>query len=60
MIAIMEGKFGLSRLDDFEKIALVGAPEWVDKIVELTGHLTGIPIKTFETGSLEDALGWLR
>lgn len=55
-----DAKFGLGRMDDFEKVALVGAPEWVDKIVDLTGQLTKIAIKTFETGSLDEALEWLR
>jgi hypothetical protein len=55
-----DAKFGLSRMDDFEKVALVGAPEWVDKIVDLTGPLTSISFKSFPTGSLDEALGWLR
>lgn len=53
-------KFGLSRMDDFDKVALVGAPEWLDRVVALTGSLTKIVVKTFPTGSLEEALAWLR
>ena len=50
----------LTRMDHFEKVALVGAPEWVDRIAALTAPLVDISFKNFPTGCLDEALDWLR
>ena len=53
-------KFGLSHADDFEKVAVVGAPKWVDAVVGLVDHLTSGSLKSFPAGSLEEAWSWIK
>ena len=50
-----DAKFGLAHFNDFEKIAVVGGEEWVGKVVDLFGKLMPAAVKSFPTGSLEQA-----
>lgn len=45
---------------DFHKFALVGAPKWVDILMELDGIVTSATVKTFEGGQLEEAWIWIK
>ena len=55
-----DAKFGFSHADDFEKIAVVGAAEWVETVVNLFGHLMQGTVETFPTGALEKAYAWIK
>ena len=55
-----DAKFGLSHADNFDKVAVVGAPEWVDICVGLVGHLMKGSVKSFPAGSLEEAHSWIK
>lgn len=51
---------GLKNIKAFQKIALVGGPEWIGKISEMVGHLMPGTIKAFPAGSLEDGFSWIK
>lgn len=46
--------------DDFEKVAVVGAPRWEEWCVKLAGLLIKGPMRTFPRHHLGDAWHWLR
>jgi hypothetical protein len=54
-----DAKFGLKHSNDFEKIALVGAPLLAEWGARLANHLMDAEIETFETGEFEKAWHWL-
>jgi len=45
---------------DFEKVAMVGGPAWERLCAKLAGVLISGEIKTFPSGRLSEAWGWLR
>jgi len=55
-----DAKFGLGHADDFEKVALVGAPQWVESVVGLIGHLMEGSVKSFAAGGLDEAYSWIK
>jgi hypothetical protein len=60
-----DAKFGLSRLGDivrgrFEKVALVGGPDWQRRAGEIFGHLMPGEIEGFDAGDLEKAWDWVK
>ncbi|GBE44196.1 MAG TPA: STAS/SEC14 domain-containing protein [Rhizobiales bacterium] len=52
-------KIGLRHGGDFEKIALVGAPDWVEWGMKFYGLFVRGEIRAFPAGAREQALGWL-
>lgn len=52
-------KLGLEHPNDFEKLALVGAPEWVEWGMKFFGVFVKGEVKAFPPGSREAALKWL-
>jgi len=54
-----DATFGLRHRNDFEKIAVVGGPRWVEWCAKLSAHLMSGEIKTFSTGDLEKAWEWI-
>ena len=54
-----DARFGLKHRDDFEKIALVGAPLLAEWGARLANHLLDAEIETFEVGEFEKAWHWL-
>ncbi len=55
-----DAKLGLTIGTDFDKVAIVGAPQWVDVMVEVMGHLLKGAVKTFPSGKLAEAYDWIR
>jgi hypothetical protein len=53
-------KVGLKNVAAFKKVALVGGPTWIGKIMELVGHLMPGSMKAFPAGSLEEAYDWIK
>jgi len=54
-----DAKFGLKHRNDFEKIALVGAPLLTEWSARLANHLLDVEMETFEPGEFEKAWHWL-
>ncbi|MBK5093500.1 MAG: STAS/SEC14 domain-containing protein, partial [Actinobacteria bacterium] len=46
--------------NDFDKLAIVGGPEWVKLLIELDSILPGAEMKTFSTDQLQEAWDWIK
>lgn len=57
--ALDDLKLGLQHSGDFEKIALVGAPEWVIWGAKMFGVFVPAPIRSFSEKERDKALEWL-
>jgi hypothetical protein len=55
-----DAKFGLKQADDFEKIAVVGGPDWVRNAVKLFGGFMKGDIKSFAGNELGEAWSWIK
>ena len=55
-----DAALGLSHRNDFEKMALVGAPRWVEWGFKLSGFLMAGDLRIFEGDQLDDAWAWVR
>jgi len=55
-----DASFGLKHRADFNKLALVGAPRWVEWCVKLGGFLMKGEIKIFPGDGLEEAWRWVK
>jgi hypothetical protein len=54
-----DAKFGLSHRRAFEKIAIVGGPDWVAKSVRLMAHFIPAEVIIFRPDELDDAISWV-
>jgi len=52
--------FGLAHAADFERLALVGAPDWVVWCVRLSAFLMKGEVCVFDGGALDEAWAWIR
>ena len=50
-------KIGLKHGNEFAKVAIVGAPKWLEVLAKLSGWFMSGEIKTFE--NMQEALEWL-
>lgn len=57
--ALDDMKVGLQHYSDFEKFAMVGAPDWVVWGAKMFGVFVSAPIKSFAADERADALEWL-
>jgi hypothetical protein len=55
-----DAKLGFQNRDDFEKVAVVGGAQWVEMAVKLIAPLMEGAVKTFPTGSLQEAYDWIQ
>lgn len=55
-----DAKFFLPHKDDFEKMAIVGGPKWIELIMKLFVPLMKGEHKTFSAGQLSKAWKWIR
>ncbi len=55
-----DAKVGLKHPNDFEKIALVGAPEWVQWGMKLYSLFVHGKVKSFPRGAEEEAFEWVK
>ena len=51
--------FGLKHRHDFERAAVVGGPEWWDRITKIFAHLEHEDIRTFPAGQYQEAWDWV-
>jgi len=55
-----DAAFGLKHRTDFGKLAVVGAPNWVDWCIKLSGFLWKGEIRVFPAEELAAAWRWLK
>ena len=55
-----DASFGLTHRADFERLAIVGGPRWVEWCMKLSGFLMKGEIKLFPLDSLDDAWDWVK
>ncbi len=55
-----DAKFFLPHKDDFEKMAVVGGPKWIELIMKLFGPLMEGDVKTFSGDQISKAWEWIR
>jgi hypothetical protein len=53
-------KFGLKHRHDFEKLALVGGPTWMDWLTKLAGKIMSGETRTFPREQLQEAWDWIK
>ncbi len=51
--------FGMRHVSDFERLALVGAPDWVVWCIKLSAFLMKGQIKVFPETALDEAWEWV-
>ena len=54
-----DASLGLQHRADFDKIAVVGGPAWVEWCVKLAGFLLKGEVQTFRRDQLKDAWRWI-
>jgi hypothetical protein len=54
-----DAKFGLAHKNDFARIAVVGAPRWVNWLMKLSAPLMSGELRIFDRDRLEEALIWM-
>ena len=55
-----DAKFGTKHMHEFDKIALVGGPKWVQWGTRLSAHFIRGQIKSFPVSEIEPALEWVK
>jgi hypothetical protein len=55
-----DAKFFLPHKDDFEKMAIVGGPKWIELIMKLFAPLMKGDVKTFPIDQFPKAWEWIR
>ncbi|MBS1258822.1 MAG: hypothetical protein MAG551_01885 [Candidatus Scalindua arabica] len=55
-----DAKFGLEHRNDFEKIAVVGGPKWVEWVTRLSAYFIAGHVKPYEIGDLQAAISWVK
>lgn len=53
-----DAKFGFAHRNDFEKLAVVGGPSWVEWGTKVASALISGEVKTYNEQELTDALKW--
>ncbi len=55
-----DAKFGLQHRNDFEKIAVVGGPKWVEWATRIGAYFIDGDVKTYEASDLQAAISWAK
>jgi SpoIIAA-like len=51
-------RLGFSHWNDFDKVALVGAPKWLDFFIKFFDRLSKGEVKVFADGEYDAAIAW--
>jgi hypothetical protein len=54
-----DAAFGFTHASDFERLALVGAPDWVEWCVRLSAFLMKGEVRLFPADGADEAWAWL-
>ena len=61
MALVEDFKVGIGKYrHDFDKLAIVGGPEWVKLLIELDSIIPGAEMKTYSTDQLQEAWDWIK
>jgi len=55
-----DAKFGVQHRNDFEKVAVVGGPRWVEWATKLGALIMSGEVRTFSSEQLEEAWDWVK
>jgi hypothetical protein len=55
-----DAKFGLQHRNDFKRIAVVGAPKWVEWATKVGAKLMDGELKTYPSTDLFEAIVWVK
>ena len=55
-----DAKFGAKHMHEFDRIAVVGGPKWVQWGTKLGAHFLQGKLKTFPLSEIEPALEWVK
>jgi len=55
-----DAKYGLAHRKDFERIAIVGGPRWVEWMTKLGAHFMPAEVRTFAKPALPEAIKWVK
>ncbi len=55
-----DASFGIEHRRDFEKVAVVGGPRWVEWAAKVGALLLKGEVKTFAEDDLQEALDWIQ
>jgi hypothetical protein len=55
-----DARLGLNHRSDFEKIAIVGGPRWIEWCIKFATFLITGEIRTFPADKLQDAWDWVK
>ncbi|MCW5772008.1 MAG: STAS/SEC14 domain-containing protein [Rhodospirillaceae bacterium] len=55
-----DARFGMAHRTDFERLAVVGGPDWLHRCIALAGFLMKGEIKVFPADRLGDAWAWVK
>ena len=56
----LKTRFGLAHRHDFERIAVVGGPSWLDWGVKLSALMMSGELRSFSPRALESAVAWVK
>ena len=54
-----DARFGLAHRNDFEKMGVIGGPDWVDWSLKIGALFIGGEIRSFPASKREQALRWI-
>jgi hypothetical protein len=55
-----DARFGLAHRNDFEKMAVIGGPRWVEWGLKLAAMIMSGEIRSFSPSEREEALRWIK
>lgn len=55
-----DAKFGLQHRNDFDRVAVIGGPAWMEWASKIGGYFIDGEIRTFEPGKLQSAIEWVQ
>ncbi len=55
-----DAKFGMKHRTDFEKLAVVGSPKWLEWATKIAAIVVSGEVRTFPPGQLAEAQSWIK
>ncbi len=55
-----DARFGIQHRNDFEKIAVIGGPNWVEWTAKLGAYFMEGHLQTFDEAEFSEAISWLK
>jgi hypothetical protein len=55
-----DARFGLAHRNDFEKMAVIGGPKWVEWVLKIATLIMSGEVRSFSPDKRAEALNWIR